>query len=73
MFAKNGLIGLAAQCQAINLFSGKSEYNSAPDRTAGTPTFEIPLQMILNTPNRIKVAKGSAVFYCTRCGNSLFC
>jgi hypothetical protein len=73
MFAKNGLIGLAAQCQAINLFSGKSEYNSTPDRTAGIPTFAIPLQMILNTPSRIKVAKGSAVFYCTRSGNSLFC
>lgn len=73
MFAKNGLIGLAARCQAISLFSGKSENNSTPDRTAGIPTFAIPLQMILNTPNRIKVAKGSAVFYCTRCGNSLFC
>ena len=61
MFERNGLIALADHCQAIGLF---------PDeRAMRTPTFKIPLLMILNTPRCIKVAKGSAVIYCTRHGN----
>ena len=42
MFARNGLIALAEHCQAISLFVG--------ERAMRTPTFKIPLQMILNTP-----------------------
>ena len=63
MFAKTGLIALADSCQAISLFSG------GPERILKKLTFKIPLLMILNTPRCIKVAKGSAVIYCTRHGN----
>jgi hypothetical protein len=69
MFAKNGLIDLADCCQAIGPFSVKSKYDMATERIFGSLTFKIPLQMILNTPKCIKVAKGSAVVYCTRHGN----
>ena len=65
-FAKNGLIVLAVGCQAIGLFSGKSE------RIFEKLTFKIPLLMILNTPKCIKVAKGSAVIYCTCHGNDSY-
>lgn len=60
-FAKNGLIALADHCQAISLFSD--------EQAMKTSTFKIPLLMILNTPRCIKVAKGSAVNYCTCRGN----
>lgn len=72
MFAKNGLIDLAAQRQAISLFSGESKYDPAPERILGKLTFKIPLLMILNTPSRIKIAKGSAVNYCTCRGNDSY-
>ena len=68
-FAKNGLIDPADRCRAIGLFSVKSKYDLAAERILGSLTFKIPLQMILNTPKCIKVAKGSAVIYCTRPGN----
>jgi hypothetical protein len=71
-FAKNGLIVLAHRCQAISLFSGKSKYDLTIERILGTLIFKIPLLMILNTPKCIKVAKGSAVFYCTRRGDDSY-
>jgi hypothetical protein len=67
MFAKNGLIALANHYQAISLLSGE------PERTLEKLIFKIPLLMILNTPSRIKVAKGSsAAFSCTRPGNDSY-
>ena len=66
MFTRNGMIDLANHCQAISLFSGK------PAWTLEQLTFKIPLLMILNTPSRIKVAKGSAVNYCTSRGNDSY-
>lgn len=72
MFAKDGLIDLADRCQAIGLFSVKSKYDSAAERIFGSLNSKIPLQMILNTPKCIKVAKGSAVIYCTRRGNDSY-
>jgi hypothetical protein len=62
-FAKNGLIVLAVSCQAISLL---------PGRTTGTLNFKIPLLMILNTPSRIKVAKGGAAICCTCHGNDSY-
>ena len=64
MFERNGLIDLADHCQAISLFSD--------EQVIRTSTFKIPLLMILNTPRCIKVAKGSAVNYCTRHGNDSY-
>ena len=64
MFERNGLIDLADHCQAISLFSD--------EQVIRTSTFKIPLLMILNTPRCIKVAKGSAVIYCTRHGNDSY-
>lgn len=64
MFERNGLIDLAAHCQAISLFSR--------EQVTRTPTFKIPLQMILNTPKCIKVAKGGAAISCTCHGNDSY-
>ena len=72
MFAKNGLIDLADRCQAVSLFYRESKYDSTVKRIVRMPTSKIPLLMILNTPRCIKVAKGSAVIYCTRPGNDSY-
>ena len=66
MFARNGLIDLAKYRQSISLFSGK------PGRILEKLIFKIPLLMILNAPSCIKVAKGSAVIYCTRRGDNSY-
>jgi hypothetical protein len=66
MFAKNGLIDPADYCRAISLFPGK------PGWIFEKLTFKIPLLIILNTPSCIKVAKGSAVNYCTCRGNDSY-
>jgi len=63
MFAKNGSIALADHCQAISLLQ---------ERITGTLIFKIPLLMILNTPSRIKVAKGGAAISCTCHGNDSY-